>query len=111
MTAQRFRRIALSLPGAREGAHMRHADFRVGGKVFATLGYPDKQWGMVKLVPEEQRALVTAQPRVFSPAAGAWGRRGSTLVRLKAADQAIVEEALRSAWRGRATKAISWEPS
>lgn len=90
---------------------MRHADFRVGGKVFATLGYPDKQWGMVKLTPEEQRALVRAHPRVFSPAPGAWCRRGYTLVCLKAADQAIVEEALRSAWRARAPKTISSEPN
>jgi hypothetical protein len=100
MTAHQFRRLALSLPGVEERSHMAHPDFRVGGKVFATLGYPDKNWGMIKLTPDQQRSLVRTYPGVFVPATGAWGRRGSTLVRLKSADTDVVEEAIRA---GRAT--------
>jgi hypothetical protein len=100
MTPAAFRRIALSLPDALEGAHMGHADFRVHGKVFATLGWPDKNWAMVKLPPELQDALVRAEPDLFEPASGAWGRQGSTMVRLVKADQATVADAIRSAWQG-----------
>jgi hypothetical protein len=107
MTTHQFRRTALSLPGVEERAHMRHTDFRVGGKVFATLGYPDKQWGMVRLTPEEQRNLVPAQPGVFVPAPGAWGTQGCTLVRLKVAEMGIVRDALFSAWQARAPKGVT----
>jgi hypothetical protein len=62
---------------------MHHPDFRVAGKIFATLGYPDKSWGMVKLTPEKQAELMHDEPRAFVPAAGAWGRQGSTTVHLK----------------------------
>jgi YjbR len=72
MTAAEFRRIALSLPEAEERAHMDHPDFRVGGKIFATLGYPDKGWGMVKLFPDQQQEVMKSQPKAFVPAAGAW---------------------------------------
>ena len=98
MTPVQFRALALSLPGASEGAHMGHADFRVGGKVFATLGYPNAEGGIVKLPPEMQEMYVAAEPAVFSPVKGAWGRRGSTSVRLKAATKRKLEGALRSAW-------------
>jgi hypothetical protein len=104
MTAQQFRRMALSLPEVEERTHMNHPDFRVSGKVFATLGYPDKSWGMVKLTPEQQRIYVQAHPTVFKPANGVWGLQGSTLVRLKASDADVVQEALREAWLGRAPK-------
>jgi hypothetical protein len=107
MTVKQFRSMALSLPEVEESSHMDHPDFRVGGKVFATLGYPDKNWGMVKLTPEEQRIFVTANPNVFAPANGAWGRQGSTLVRLKAADADPVHEAMKLAWLGRAPKKIA----
>lgn len=83
MTADEFRKLALSLPEAIEGAHMGHADFRVGNRIFATLGWPDEHWGMVKLTPEEQELRVEAEPDVFAPVKGAWGRRGSTNVRLR----------------------------
>jgi len=98
MTPAQFRALALSLSGTNEGAHMGHADFRVGGKVFATLGYPDATCGMVKLPPEMQEMYVTAEPDVFTPVKGAWGRRGGTSVRLKAATRRKVEGALRAAW-------------
>jgi hypothetical protein len=106
MTVNQFRRIALSLPGVEERRHMAHPDFRVGGKIFATLGYPDKSWGMVKLTPEQQRMFVPAHPHIFEPAPGAWGWQGSTLVRLKPANADIVHEAMTAAWLGRAPKKI-----
>jgi hypothetical protein len=106
MTANQFRRMALSFPDVEERAHMQHPDFRVGGKVFATLGYPDKSSGMVRLTPEQQRFYVQAHPAVFVPATGAWGRQGSTLVRLKTADAEVVREAMKEAWLGRAPKKL-----
>ena len=78
---------------------MGHPDFRVGGKIFATLGYPEAGWGMVKLTPEQQRVYVARDAGVFVPVKGAWGLRGSTNVRLRAASEAVVHEALASAWR------------
>lgn len=104
MTAAEFRRIALRMPDAVEGAHMGHADFRVGGKIFATLGYPNARHGAVMLTPEEQRAFMDALPRVFVPAAGKWGESGSTVVSLRDADADIVTDAIRAAWRRRAPK-------
>jgi hypothetical protein len=106
MTVNEFRRIAVSLPEVEESAHMDHPDFRIGGKIFAALGYPDKGWGMVKLTPEQQRIFIQANPGVFSPANGAWGRQGSTLVRLKAASAEAVHEAMTAAWLARAPKKI-----
>ncbi len=99
ISAEDFRRIACSLPGAEEKGHMGHPDFRVGGKIFATLGYPDAGWGMVKLTPEEQRVYVALDAGVFVPVKGAWGLRGSTNIRLRAANEAVLHEALESAWR------------
>jgi hypothetical protein len=107
LTPKQFRQIALSFPEADERAHMRHPDFRVAGKIFATLGYPDKSWGMVKLTPEQQEELMTEQPKVFVPAAGAWGRQGSTIVHLKSATKATVRRALEAAWRNTAPKALT----
>ena len=85
MTPASFRRIALSLEGATEGAHGGHSDFRAGGKVFASLGYPGKEWGMVKLAPDQQKMLVAAEPGIFVAVKGTWGQRGATSVRLAAA--------------------------
>jgi hypothetical protein len=73
-----FRKLALSLEGAIEGAHGGHPDFRAGGKVFASLGYPGAEWGMVKLAPEQQQMLVLAEPEMFVPVKGTWGPRGRT---------------------------------
>jgi hypothetical protein len=104
MTAQEFRRLALSLPQTSESTHQGHPDFRVAGHVFATLGYPRSGWGMVKLTPEQQELFVRSQPAAFAPVAGAWGRAGSTSVRLRAARKGAVREALLFAWRNRAPK-------
>lgn len=103
-TPDDFRRIALAFLGAEEGSHMGHADFRVGGKIFATLGSPDEAWGMVALMPEQQEDFMTLAPQAFKPAAGAWGRGGSTLVRLEAVAEELLEAALAAAWRKRAPK-------
>jgi hypothetical protein len=107
MTSADFRRMALALPEAVESAHMDHPDFRVRGKIFATLGYPDKGWGMVALAAAQQQRLVAREPEVFVPAAGAWGRAGATTVRLRAADQATVRKALTAAWCNRAPKTLA----
>jgi hypothetical protein len=106
MTAADFRKLALALPEAEERAHMDHPDFRVGGKIFATLGYPDKSCGMVKLSPEEQHYFSKAEPDVFVPAKGAWGRRGATSVHLKAARKETLSQAIQAAWRNSAPKRL-----
>ena len=98
MTPGDFRRIALSLPEAEERSHMNHPDFRVRGKIFATLSYPNEQWAMVKLTPEQQDNYVRADPEAFHPVTGAWGRRGATSVRLRKAKKTIVRRALGEAW-------------
>jgi hypothetical protein len=72
MASKRFRQMALALPEAVEASHQGHADFRVGKRVFATLGYPDDDWGMVKLTPDQQSALVEAEPEIFRPVRGGW---------------------------------------
>ena len=98
MTPDAFRKLALALPEAVEDAHMDHPDFRTGGKIFATLGYPDEQWGMVKLTPEQQADFVGKAPMFFQPVTGGWGRGGATNVQLPAARVAPVREALAVAW-------------
>jgi len=99
VTPDRFRQLALSLPEAAEVGHMGHPDFRVGGRIFATLGYPDDAWAMVKLAPEQQEAFVAADPDAFAPVKGAWGRGGATNVRLRKAKVEAVRTALVAAWR------------
>ncbi len=93
-----FRHIALSFAEAEERAHQQHPDFRVKGKIFATLGYPDPGFGMVKLTPDEQRAYMKIEPEAFEPAPGAWGAKGSTLVKLAKVKKATLHDALESAW-------------
>ncbi len=111
VTPGEFRRIALGFPEAVESAHMDHPDFRVGGKVFATLGYPEKGWGMVKLPPKEQVFFIEAEPDVFAPAKGAWGLRGSTMVRLRAANKTTLRRALAAAWRNTRPKRLAAQSS
>jgi hypothetical protein len=106
MTADQFRRLALSLPGVSERAHMNHPDFRVGGKIFATLGAPDKDWGMVKLTPEQQRQFMLDEPDVFVPVKGAWGKQGCTNVCLKPATKAVLSPAMVAAWRNLAPEEL-----
>ena len=99
MTSDAFRRIACALEGAVESAHHGHPDFRVGGRVFASLGYPDAKWGMVNLTPDQQRVLVREHPGAFTPVKGKWGEQGSTNVRLDAVDEETLGEALTLAWQ------------
>ncbi len=98
MIAEDFRRLVLDMPGATENAHNGHPDFRVGGRIFATLGYPDSKWAMVKLNPEQQDMVTMAEPEIFSPVKGAWGRRGSTLMLLERAGKTTARCAIRMAW-------------
>jgi len=98
MTAADFRRIALGLKDATEGAHMGHPDFRVGGRIFATL-QPDDRWGMVSLTPHQQAAFMRDEPAMFKPANGAWGQQGGTLVSLTVSSDDVVGEAMTLAWR------------
>src|SRR2546421_13004266 len=97
MTTNDFRELALSFPEAVESAHMRHPDFRVGGRIFATLGFPGKEWAVIKLTPDEKKRFMQRDPRIFQPVKGAWGRRGNTNVYLPAANIDIVREALAAA--------------
>ena len=98
MTAAGFRRIVLSLDGVIESAHMGHPDFRVNGRIFATLKH-DEQHGMVKLTPAEQARFIQAHPGTFAPESGAWGRAGCTRVTLKSVDAEVLGEALTLAWQ------------
>jgi len=107
MTSSDFCRLAISFPEAAEQSHMDHPDFRVAGKIFATLGYPEQGWAMVKLTPVEQEMFMKAQPGVFAPCAGAWGRRGATSIRLKAARKPAVRRALQAAWLLAAPKSLT----
>ena len=107
VTVTTFRRIALSLPETMEGSHGGHPDFRVHSKVFASLGTPDADWGTVKLTPEQQDILLGAEPAMFKPTAGAWGRRGWTHVRLADADSATLKSALSMAWRNAAPESLA----
>jgi len=107
MTPADFCRIALSMPEATESAHMGHPDFRVKGKIFATLFSRDgDDWGMVKLTPEQQRQIVKANRGVFEPAKGAWGRQSCTLVRLDDVDKATARNAIFTAWCNTAPKRL-----
>ena len=107
MTSRDFRRLALSLPQTSERAHQSHPDFRVAGKIFATLGYPDSKWAMVKLTPEQQAEFVAAAPDVFAPVKGGWGRKGATNVKLRPAKAAGVRSALTAAWCNTAPKPMA----
>jgi hypothetical protein len=93
LTADDFRRIAVGMKDAHEGAHMGHPDFRASGKIFATI-HPDHLYGMVKLTPEQQQDFVQAHPAVFAPETGAWGRAGCTRVRLDTVDEETLGEAM-----------------
>lgn len=101
-----FRRIALALPEAVEGSHFGHADFRVGGKIFATLALAKEGYGVLVLTPEQQAGMAEDAPAVFSPVPGGWGRQGATRVRLAKVTPDMLEDALRTAWRRRAPKRL-----
>jgi hypothetical protein len=104
MTAADFRRLALSLPGAEEGSHMGSPDFRVGGRIFATLASQSKGYGNLMLSPELQAEFVAEQPDVFLAVPGGWGRNGATHIRLAEANEDLLAGALRTAWKLRVEK-------
>lgn len=104
MTAADFRRIALSLKGAVEGSHMGAADFRVGGHIFATLAAQNMGYGNLMLTPEQQAEFVAEQPDIFVPISGGWGASGATHISLAAANEDLLEGALRAAWKVRLEK-------
>jgi hypothetical protein len=103
MTTDEFRKMALKIPAAVERSHMNHPDFRIDGKIFASLGVPDENWGMVKLTPEQQRTFIEKAPELFSPSSGAWGRQGCTNVYLAGGEATIVRAALDAAANNVAT--------
>lgn len=104
MTSADFRRIALSLEGAEEGSHMGAADFRVGGRIFATLASQHLGYGNLMLSPEQQAALLDEEPDMFLPIAGGWGRMGMTHIRLDKANAHVLSGVLEMAWRLRKEK-------
>jgi len=104
MDANDFRRIALSMEGAEESSHMGAPDFRVGGRIFATLASEKQGYGNLMLTVEQQAAFVEELPHVFLPIAGGWGRMGMTHIRLAAASEDVLEGALRTAWKLRLEK-------
>jgi len=104
MNAKDFRRIALSLEGAEEGSHMGAADFRVGGRIFATLASVSQGYGNLMLTSEQQATFVAEAPEVFVPIAGGWGRMGCTHIVLAAANEDLLAGALRTAWKLRVEK-------
>jgi len=104
VTVSDFRRIALSFEGAEEGSHMGAADFRVGGRIFATLAAERLGYGNLMLNPEQQAGFIADQPEIFLPMAGTWGRNGATHVRLAVASEDILVGALSCAWKLRIEK-------
>jgi hypothetical protein len=104
MTPDDFRRIALGLEGAEESAHMGAPDFRVGGRIFATLSSESHGYGNLMLTPEQQAAFIADAPEVFLPVAGGWGRNGATHIRLAAASEDMLAGALHTAWKLRGEK-------
>jgi len=106
MTIDDFRKLALSLPEAAEMAHMDHPDFRVRNRIFATLDYPERGWGMVNVTLNQRKVLVREDPDAYVPVKGFWGKNGATMVRLRAAKKATVRKALTAAWCKTAPKKL-----
>ncbi len=104
MTAKDFHRIALSLEGAEEGSHFGAVDFRVGGRIFATLAAVKQGYGNLLLTPEQQAEFVAEQPELFLPISGGWGKNGATHIRLSEATEDVLSGALRAAWMVRVEK-------
>lgn len=104
MTPDAFRRRALSLPGATEASHGGHPDFRIAGKVFASLGYPDAGSAAVMLTPDEQALAIERAPGAARRAAGAWGAKGSTVLTLERLDEELAAWALRAAFSGKSPR-------
>ena len=104
MNVDDFRRIALSLEGAEESSHMGQADFRVSGRIFATLAAASQGYGNLMLTPEQQDMFVGELPDIFVPIAGGWGKNGATHIRLAVASEDVLASALRTAWKLRVEK-------
>ena len=103
MTESEFRKIALSLPETIEKSHVGHPDFRVkGGKIFATLGYPDQGFAVLILTADQQGELIGRYPETLEPVKGGWGKRGSTQVLLGPAKRKVIESAMKIAWQNAA---------
>ncbi len=109
MTPDEFREIALNLPETEERSHMNHPDFRVGGKIFASLG-PDLSWGMAKLTPEQQRYFIESEPSGVAPASGKWGDGGATIFTLANADADTIRNSITAAWRNTAPARLTRDP-
>ena len=107
MTVNDFREMALSFPEAVESSHMGHPDFRVGGKVFATLGYPNERHGVVILTSAEQAKYIALRPDTFTAVKGFWGKRGATQIRIQNATRANLRAALAAGWRRVAPKRLA----
>jgi hypothetical protein len=107
MTQSDFWRLALSFPETSENAHMSHPDFCVAEKIFASLGYPDEKWAMVKLTPEQKAEFVSADPAAYVQVKGSWGRKGATNVKLRSAKAAAVCIALTAEWCNTAPKYLA----
>ncbi|MBI3817941.1 MAG: MmcQ/YjbR family DNA-binding protein [Planctomycetes bacterium] len=105
MNAAEFRKIAMSFPDVVESSHMGHPDFRVSGRIFATLSAPKPGFGMASLAPAQQAEFLQLDPGVYTPASGAWGEGGATIIKLSAARTGDVRRALELAWKRRAKKA------
>jgi hypothetical protein len=104
MTPADFRRVALCLEGAEEGSHMGAADFRVGGRIFATLASVSKGYGNLMLTPDQRAAFIADAKDVFLPVAGGWGRNGATHIRLGEANENMLAGAMHTAWKLRVEK-------
>ena len=101
-----FRKIALSLPEATEGSHFSNADFRIAGKIFATLALEHQGYGVLLLTPDQQAGMIQDAPEIFSPVPGGWGEKGATRVTLAKVPADILEAALRVAWGRKAPKRL-----
>ena len=110
MTAADFKRIALSLPDATEGSHFHVVDFRVGGKIFATLAYQKEGFGNLMLTPDQQAGMIEDAPEIFLPVPNKWGEKGVTMVRLAKVKPEVLEGALRTAWANRRRKPLKKRP-
>jgi hypothetical protein len=104
VTPADFRRLALSLPDTAEGSHFQVADFRVDGKIFATLAYQKDGCGVLLLTREQQDGMILDAPTTFLPVPNKWGEKGATLVRLGKVKPDILEGALRTAWMNKHNK-------
>jgi len=106
MTVESYRRTALAQPEAVESSHMDHPDFRVRGKIFATIRSVAKGEGAVKLTPEQQKQFVKEDANTFAAVPGGWGLKGWTLVRLTAVKTEIMNRAMKCAWHNAAPKRL-----